>query len=112
VDYCKVTANDSEIIPMIRTTKLEFDMIRANNGWLQLKDKQEQKGLVKLYNIKGLSFRICTIYRGDNVQWTTMIDDIPQSWSTTSRTSFKDRWGDNLEEDYNTAFSMFDGNIE
>jgi hypothetical protein len=43
VDYCRVTTDDSEISPMIRTTKSEFDTIRANSGWLELEDKQEQK---------------------------------------------------------------------
>ena len=46
-----------------------------------------------------------------HVQWTKMID-VPQNWSTTLRTIFKDQWSGNLEEDTNTAFSMFDGNIE
>jgi hypothetical protein len=112
VDYCKVTANDSEMTPMMRTTKSEFDMIRANKGWQQLKDKQKEKEVVNLFKIKGQSLQICAIYCGDNVQWATMIGDISQNWSTTLRTTFEDQWGDNLEEDYNTAFSMFDGNIE
>jgi hypothetical protein len=50
-DYCKVTTDDSEISPVIRTTRSEFDAIRTNSGWLELEDKQEQKqmkGLVKL----------------------------------------------------------------
>ena len=31
-------------------------------------------------------FGICAIYYGDNVQWTTIIEVIPENWSTTSRT--------------------------
>lgn len=31
VDYCKLTTDDSEISPMIRTTKSEFDAISANS---------------------------------------------------------------------------------
>jgi Zn-finger domain-containing protein len=115
VDYCEITTDNSEISPMIRTTKSEFNTIKENNGWIELKDKQEQKqieGLVKLYKVRGQSFGICAIYSGDNVQWTTTIDDIPQNWSTTLRTTFGDQWKDNLEEDINTAFSMFAGNIE
>ena len=57
-------------------------------------------------------FGICAIYYGDNVQWTTIIEVIPENWSTTSRTTFEDQWRHNLEEEINTAFSMFGGNIE
>ena len=115
VDYCKVTTDDSEIGPMIRTTKSEFDTIRANNGWMDLNDNQEQnrmEGLVKLYKVREQVFGICPIYCGANVQWTETIEDIPQNWSTTLRTTFEDQWKDNLEEDVNTASSMFGGNIE
>jgi hypothetical protein len=115
VDYCEITTDNSEISPMMRTTKSEFNTIKENNGWIELKDKHEQKqieGLVKLYKVRGQSFGICAIYCGDNVQWTITTDDIPQNWSTTSRTTFEDQWKDNLEEDINTAFSMFAGNIE
>ena len=87
----------------------------ANSGWLVLEDKQEQKqtkGLVKLYKVRGQSFGVCAVYCGDNVQWTKMIEDVPQNWSTTLRTIFEDQWSGNLEEDINTAFPMFDGNIE
>jgi len=87
----------------------------ANSGWLELEDKQEQKqmkGLVKLYKVRGQSFGVCAVYCGDNVQWTKMIEDVPQNWSTTLRTIFEDQWSGNLEEDINTAFPVFDGNIE
>ena len=100
---------------MIRTTKSEFETIRGNSGWLELEDKQEQKqmkGLVKLYKVRGQSFGVCAVYCGDNVQWTKMIEDVPQNWSTTLRTIFEDQWSGNLEEDINTAFPVFDGNIE
>jgi hypothetical protein len=70
------------------------------------------KGLAKLYKVRGQSFGVCAVYCGDNVQWTKMIEDVPQNWSTTLRTIFEDQWSGNLEEDINTAFSMFDGNIE
>jgi hypothetical protein len=40
-----------------------------------------------------------------------VIEDVPQNWSTKLRTIFDDQWSGNLEEDINTAFSMFDGNI-
>jgi hypothetical protein len=115
VDYCEITTDNSEISPMMRTTKSEFNTIKENNGWIELKDKHEQKqieGLVKLYKVRGQSFGICAIYCGDNVRWTTTTDDIPQNWSTTLRTTFEDQWKDNLEEDINTVFSMFAGNIE
>jgi hypothetical protein len=36
VDYCRVTTDDSEISPTIRTTKSEFETLRANSGWLEL----------------------------------------------------------------------------
>ncbi|PWU78970.1 MAG: hypothetical protein DLM72_19760 [Candidatus Nitrosopolaris wilkensis] len=95
--------------PMIRTTKSEFETIGANSGWLELEDKQEQKqmkGLVKLSKVRGQSFGVCAAYCGDNVQWTKMIEDVPQNWSTTLRTFFEDQWSGNLEEDINTAFPM------
>jgi hypothetical protein len=41
-----------------------------------------------------------------------MIEAIPQTWSTTLRTTFEDQWKDNLEEDINNASSMFGRNIE
>lgn len=93
VDYYRVTTDDSEISPMIRTMKSEFETIRANSGWLELEDKQEQKqmkGLVKLYKVRGQSFGVCAVYCGDNVQRTKMIEDVPQNWSTTLRTIFED----------------------
>jgi DNA photolyase-like FAD binding protein len=49
---------------MIRTTKTEFDAIKANSGWIELDDKQEQKqveGVVRLYKVRGQSFGICRI---------------------------------------------------
>ncbi len=70
------------------------------------------KWLVKLYKVRGQSFGVCAVYCGDNVQWTKMIEDVPQNWSTTLRTIFEDQWSGNLEEDINTAFPVFDGNIE
>jgi hypothetical protein len=57
---------------MIRTTKTEFDAIKANSGWIELDDKQEQKqveGVVRLYKVRGQSFGICAIYCGGDVQW-------------------------------------------
>jgi hypothetical protein len=33
VDYCKVTTDDSEINPVIRTTRSEFDAIR-DKQWM------------------------------------------------------------------------------
>lgn len=62
--------NTKQIItdnPMIRTTKSEFETIRANSGWLELEDKQEQKqmkGLVKLSKVRGQSFGVCAAYCG------------------------------------------------
>lgn len=100
---------------MIRTTKSEFETIRVNSGWLELEDKQEQKqmkGLVKLYKVRGQSFGVCAVYCGDNVQWTKMIEDVPQNSSTTLRTIFADQWSGNLEGVINTAFQVFNGNIE
>jgi hypothetical protein len=70
------------------------------------------KGLVKLYKVRGRSFGVCAVDCGDNVQWTKLIEDVPQNWSTTLRTIFEDQWSGNLEEDINTAFPVFDGNIE
>lgn len=70
------------------------------------------KRLVKSYKVRGQSFGVCAIYCGDNVQWTKMIEDVPQNWSTTLTIIFEDKWSGSLEEDTNTAFSMFDGNIE
>lgn len=84
-------------------------------NWIEMKDNIEQKqleGLLKLYKVREQSFGICAIYYGDNVQWTTIIEVIPENWSTTSRTTFEDQWRHNLEEEINTAFSMFGGNIE
>lgn len=45
---------------------------------------------------------------GDNIQWTKMIEDFSQYWSTTLRTTFEDQWSGYLEN-VNSAFSMFDG---
>jgi hypothetical protein len=99
VDYCKVTNDDSEIGSMIRTTKSEFDTIRSNNGWMDLNDNEERKrmeGLVKLYKVREQALGICAIYCGANVQWTKMIEAVPQIWSTH----------------INNASSMFGRNIE
>ena len=107
VDYCKLTTDDSEISPMIRTTKSEFDAISANSDWIEMKDNIEQKqleGLLKLYKVREQSFGICAIYYGDNVQWTTIIEVIPENWSTTSRTTFEDQWRHNLEEENQYCF--------
>jgi hypothetical protein len=40
-----------------------------------------------------------------------MIEDIPQNWSKTSKQSFEAQW-DKLEDDNNTAFTMFGGLIQ
>jgi hypothetical protein len=115
VDYCKVTNDDSEIGSMISTTKSEFDTIRSNNGWMDLNDNEERKrmeGLVKLYKVREQALGIRAIYCGASVQWTKMIEAVPQIWSTTLRTTFEDQWKDNLEEDINNASSMFGRNME
>jgi hypothetical protein len=41
-----------------------------------------------------------------------MIEDIPRDWSKTSKQSFEAQWGDKLEDDNNTAFTMFGGLIQ
>jgi len=114
IDYCKVNRDGLQIEPMIKTTRTDFESLRANQNWKELKDihKQElMRGLVKLYKVKGQSYRICTISSGDNVQWTIMVEDIPQDWSKTSKKSFEDQWRDELEDDMNAAFTMFGGEI-
>ena len=115
VDYCKVTSDGSQIEPMLRTTRKDFESFSANQAWRELNtvQKQEQmKGLVRLYKVKGQSFRICAISSGDDLQWAIIIEDIPQNWFKTSKKSFEDQWRDKLEDDVNTAFTMFGGMIE
>jgi hypothetical protein len=100
---------------MLRTTRKDFESFSANQAWRELNtvQKQEQmKGLVRLYKVKGQSFRICAISSGDDLQWAIIIEDIPQNWFKTSKKSFEDQWRDKLEDDVNTAFTMFGGMIE
>src|SRR5437016_4268063 len=77
VDYCKVTSDGSQIEPMLRTTRMEFESFSANQTWRELNNvqKQEQmKGLVRLYKVKGQSYRICAISSGDDLQWAIIIE--------------------------------------
>lgn len=115
VDYCKVTSDGSQMEPMIRTTRTDFQIFSANQNWIELSNAQKQvlmKGLIKLYKVKGQTYRICAISSGDDLQWAIMIEDIPRDWSKTSKQSFEDQWGDKLEDDNNTAFTMFGGMIQ
>jgi hypothetical protein len=94
---------------------MEFESFSANQTWRELDNvqKQEQmKGLVRLYKVKGQSYRICAISSGDDLQWAIIIEDIPQNWSKTSKQSFEDQWKDKLEDDNSTAFTMFGEMIE
>ena len=43
VDYCKVTSDGSQIEPMLRTTRKDFESFSANQAWRELNTVTETR---------------------------------------------------------------------
>jgi hypothetical protein len=61
VDYCKVTKDSSQIEPLIRTNRTEFQIFSAKQNRMELSNAQKQeqmKGFVKLYKVTPIQLQV------------------------------------------------------